>query len=81
MKSEAEILKELTEVFRDVLDNDSIVLDISTTQDDVDEWDSLAHIQLVLAIGRKFCLKFTTQEVIGWNDVASILETMKSKMQ
>ena len=49
-----EILNQVTRIFRDVLDNPGIVLAHETTADDVDDWDSLTHIQLVVAIEKHF---------------------------
>lgn len=74
------ILMELQEVFRDVLDNNEIVLTPETVADDVEEWDSLAHIQLVVAIGKRFGLKFSTEEVISWTNVRSIMDTIQSRL-
>jgi len=74
------ILTELQEVFRDVLDNNEIVLTPETVADDVEEWDSLAHIQLVVAIGKRFGLKFSTEEVISWTNVRSIMDTIQSRL-
>ena len=74
------ILAELQDVFRDVLDNNELVLTLETAADDVEEWDSLAHIQLVLAIGKRFGLKFSTEEVISWTNVNSIVNTIQSRL-
>lgn len=79
-QSSVNILAELQDVFRDVLDNNAIVLKPETVADDVEEWDSLAHIQLVLAIGKRFGLKFTTEEVISWTNVNSIVNTIQSRL-
>jgi Acyl carrier protein len=79
-KPPVEILTELQTIFRDVLDNDEIVLAPETGADDVEEWDSLTHIQLVLAIGKHFGLQFTTEEVISWTNVGSIVSTIKGRL-
>ena len=49
-----EVLKQVNEIFGEILENDSIILTESTTADDVEEWDSLTHIQLIVAIEKKF---------------------------
>ena len=45
-----EILVKVQDIFRDVLDNEEIVLNNDTSADDIEEWDSLSHIQLIVAM-------------------------------
>jgi acyl carrier protein len=80
MNTEAHYAK-LTRVFHDVFDDETIVVSADLTADDVDEWDSLAHIRLVLAIERQFGMKFSAAEVgrlknVG--DLVSLIETKSS---
>ena len=75
-----EILCEMTAVCRETFGRPSLDLTMTTRQDDVEEWDSLAHIQLVLALGKRFALKFTTKEVMGWTDVDSIVQCIEGKL-
>ena len=53
-----EILVKVQDIFRDVLDNEEIVLNNDTSADDIEEWDSLSHIQLIVAIEKHFKIKF-----------------------
>ena len=53
-----EILKKLNKVFQDVFDDESIVLTDQTGPDDIDDWDSLAHISLIAAIESEFGIRF-----------------------
>lgn len=73
-------LKDLLPVFREVLENDSIILAQETTAADVEGWDSLSHIYLVVAIEKKFKIKFTTQEIQGWKNVGEILKNLNRKL-
>jgi len=53
-----EIFERLNQVFRDVFDDESILLDETTGPDDIDGWDSLAHISLIAAIESEFGIRF-----------------------
>lgn len=74
-----EILRRVQEIFRDILDNDDIVLSPQTTANDVEDWDSLTHIQLIVAIEKAFKLKFTSKEILSWSDVSEMIECIQSK--
>lgn len=74
-----EILSKLQEIFIDVLDNEDIVLTENTVADDVEEWDSLANIQLVVAIQKEFGVKFTSSEISSWNNVGELVNCIASK--
>ena len=75
-----EILRALTEVLCEVLGKPALELTMTTRQDDVEGWDSLAHIQLVLALGKRFGVTFTTKDVMGWTDVGSIVRCLEGKV-
>ena len=53
-----QIFKELDEVFQDVFDDEDIHVNENTTADDIEDWDSLEHINLVVAIENHFNMKF-----------------------
>lgn len=78
-KSEA--LEIINEIFIDILDNEDIVLSYDTTAGDVEEWDSLNHIQLVVAIEKKFKVRFTAQEIQSWNNVGEMIDSVLKKVQ
>ncbi|WP_333601144.1 acyl carrier protein [Flavobacterium sp.] len=77
--SRADILKEVTDIFIDVLDNEDIVLNDETQAKDVDDWDSLNHIQLVVAIEKHFKIRFTSKEIQSWNNVGEMLNCIQEK--
>ena len=56
----SDIFKKVNEIFCDELDNDDIVLTDETTADDVEEWDSLSHVQLIVAIEKALGNTFTS---------------------
>lgn len=75
-----EIMAAVTEIFRDVLDDDSISLQSVTTAKDIDEWDSLNHIQLVVAIEKRFNMRFTSSEIQSWRDVGAMCEAIEKRL-
>ena len=74
-----QILAEVEEIFRDVLDNEEIELQDVTTADDVEEWDSLTHIQLIVAIEKHFKIKFTSKEILSWQNVGQMIDCIAAK--
>ncbi len=74
-----EILAKVQDIFRDVLENDSIVLTLQTTADEIEEWDSLSHIQLIVAIEKAFKIKFTSKEILSWNNVGEMIDSIAKK--
>jgi len=74
-----EILKQVNNIFIDVLDDEDIVIGEKTQAKDVDEWDSLTHIQLVVAIEKHFKIRFTSKEIQSWNDVGEMFNTIQEK--
>jgi acyl carrier protein len=76
---DAEMLRQVEAVFHDVLDNSSIRLTAATTASDVEDWDSLNHIQLVVAVEKAFGVKFTSAEIQGWNNVGDMLACIRAK--
>ena len=75
-----EIFKTVQDVFRDVLDNDDILLNNDTVADDIDEWDSLSHIQLIVAIEKQYKIKFTAREVVGFLNVGEFVDSVINKL-
>ncbi len=75
-----EILKKVNGIFIDTLDNEDIVLTYNTTANDVEDWDSLSHIQLVVAIEKKFGIRFTSYEILSWSNVGEMIDCIKKKV-
>lgn len=73
------ILKDINTIFIDVLDDEDIVLTEETKASDVDGWDSLTHIQLVVDFENHFGIRFTTMEIQGWKNVGDIVDSISSK--
>ena len=75
-----QILSEIQSIMRDVLDEDIIVLDETTTAEDVEGWDSLTHIQLIVAIEKHFKIKFTSREILSWKNVGEMMNSIIQKL-
>lgn len=70
----------LQNVFRDVFDDEELVLSESMTAEDVDDWDSLTHIQLMVAVETEFDIRFSTVEVQRLKNVGDLLSLIGSKL-
>jgi acyl carrier protein len=75
----SEVLKKVNEIFIDVLDIQDIVVTESTTANDVEEWDSLTHIQLVVGIEKKLKIRFTSKEIQSWKNVGEMIDCILTK--
>lgn len=78
--TEAEILTALTQVFRDVFDDDDIVLTAATTAADVEGWDSQAHVNLIVAAEVRFGIRFRTAELESLRDVGQFVHLIQAKL-
>jgi acyl carrier protein len=76
---EPEIYTRLTKVFRDVFGEDSIQVTPELSADDVDDWDSLAHIRLLLTVEKAFKIKFSTSEVGKLQNVGDLVTLIKAR--
>jgi acyl carrier protein len=77
---EPQIYQHLTEIFQEVFDEDSIEVTPRLSADDVDGWDSLAHIRLILTIEKVFKVKFTTSEIGKLENVGDLVALIKEKV-
>jgi acyl carrier protein len=75
-----QIIKEINRIFIEILENDNLRLTRDTTATDVDDWDSLNHIQLVVAIEKHFKLRFTTGEINRWKNIGEMSDTIAEKL-
>lgn len=74
------VLSDFNTIFIDVLDEEDIVLKAETTADDIEEWDSLTHIRLVVAIEKHFNIRFTSMEVEQYKNVGEMCQGVISKL-
>ena len=76
-----EVFKALDEVFEEVFDDDSIHVGEQTTARDIEDWDSLEHINLVVAIEERFSMKFTMGEVTTMKNVGEMVDIILERTQ
>jgi acyl carrier protein len=77
---EPQIYQRLTEIFQDVFDEDSIEVTPKLSADDVDGWDSLTHIRLLLTIEKVFKIKFSTSEIGKLENVGDLVALIQGKV-
>lgn len=73
------IQERVTAIFHDVFNRDDITLNHDMTAQDVPEWDSLSHINLIVAIEQEFSIKFSFGELENLKNVGSMLEVIEQK--
>ena len=78
--SREEVFEKLNEVFRDVFDDESISVTDATTANDIDDWDSLEHINLLAAIEQEFGMKFNMGQVVSMKNVGEMADIIISKI-
>lgn len=71
--------KKLTKVFREVFDDDSIELTPETTANDIDDWDSIEHINLIATVEDAFGMRFQMREVSGMKNVGEMVQIIESR--
>lgn len=75
-----EVLLKLQEIFREVFDNEELIISYETVAEDIDEWDSLAHIQLIKEIEKQLSIKISSQELFSWDNVGEMVDSIYSKL-
>lgn len=78
--NEQEVLSALKPIFRDMFDDDGIELTADTTAEDIEGWDSLAHVSLIVAAEQRFGVKFRTAELDSLHDVGHFAQLISKKL-
>jgi acyl carrier protein len=74
-----EIVARLTPIFRDVFDDDALVVSEEMTAADVPTWDSLSNINMIIAVEKAFSVKFSIKDVRALKNVGELLALIKKK--
>lgn len=75
-----ELFERLNKVFRDVFDDDSICVNEDTTAEDIEDWDSLEHITLIVAIEKEFSIRFSMGEANKFKNVGEMANIILSRI-
>ena len=78
--SREEIMKRVTDIFRDVFDDEELMISDSTNSDDIEDWDSLEHISLIISMEKEFGLKFDIKEVNKLENVGQMVDMIRDKL-
>ena len=71
-----ELLSKLTSIFRDIMDDEEINLTDTTTADDIEDWDSLTNIQLIVAIEKEFGIRIKSGQIQSWRNVGEMVDDL-----
>ncbi|MBR0148214.1 MAG: acyl carrier protein [Lachnospiraceae bacterium] len=75
------IFEDVTEIFRDVFDDDELVIGDETNSADIEDWDSLEHIELVINMEKHFGLKFNIKEVNKLQNVGEMVDLIQRMLE
>ncbi|HEV8079750.1 MAG TPA: acyl carrier protein [Chitinophagaceae bacterium] len=78
--TENELLAQLSLLFTDVIDEGDVNLTMDTVADDVEGWDSLTHIQIIVAVEKKFGIRFSLNEIQLFKNVGDFVRCVKGKL-
>ena len=76
-----EVLSNVQDIFRDIFDEDDMVIEDKTNPDDVEDWDSLNHIGIISAAEKEFRIKFALGELSNLKDVGSMVDLIIEKLK
>ena len=74
-----EVFERLNEVFREVFDDETIVVTDETTAEDIEDWDSLEHINLINAVEDEFDIKFEMGQIVSMTNVGEMVDVILGK--
>ena len=73
-------IEKLNDIFRMVFENDEINICLEMTAGDIDGWDSLSHVNLILAVEEGFGIRFAERELLAFKNVGDLLQSLEKKL-
>jgi acyl carrier protein len=74
-----DVFNKVQEVFREVLEDEELIIKEDYNSEDIDDWDSLTHIILVVEIEKTFNMRFLSSEISNWKDIGAMITAIESK--
>lgn len=78
--NKSEILIEISNILKDIFDDDNLEIGIETASKDIPEWDSLAHIRIITSLCREFNIELSIEEMTDVNNVVCMVDLVYSKL-
>lgn len=75
------VFEKLQDIFRDVFDNEDIEVTDDSVAEDIEEWDSLSHVQLTVEIEKVFGIKLSSREILSWDNVGEMVDSIVKKIE
>ena len=76
-----DIKNDLQDIFRDIFDEEDLVITEDTTAEDIEDWDSIAQMNLVVAIEKHFKIRFKVDEIAGLHNVGEMLQLIEQRVE
>lgn len=74
------VLEQVQDILRDIFDDEDIIVTIDTVADDIEDWDSLEHINVITSMEKHFKIKFAMNEVTGFKNIGNMVDTIFDKV-
>ena len=74
------VFEEIKEILIDVLDAEDLTIDETTNSYDIEDWDSLAHLNIMISISKHFNIKFSVDEIASLHNVGELVKCVESKL-
>ena len=75
-----EVIGKVTNVFRDIFDDNNLIINDKTTANDIEGWDSLTHITLISTIAEEFGINFDMSDVVKFENVGDMIDSIMGKL-
>lgn len=74
------VLEDIQQILRDIFDEEDLVITETTTADDIEDWDSLAQMNIMVSVSKHFRVKFSVEEIAGLHNIGELVKAVESKL-